>query len=211
MEARNADRRNPLPDGAFAASATGAGVPGCRPITIRRDEIATWDARERPAEEPLQLRAGYSHRRTLTATDRARASPAMEKRAGRPRDSAGCTRQGMHAGWGMPPLASADPGALTRSRPGRGRELAAPPIPPGQPAAGASLLGTLPPGLRRTERRRRPSGSVLRVPGQQLVQVIGERLPVALAQRGRPPGVHSARPQRVHEVAHVEALTDGVR
>ena len=53
--------------------------------------------------------------------------------------------------------------------------------------------------------------TTFRVPGQHPVQMICERLPVAPAQGGGSAGVYPAGPQRIHEVAHVEPLTDGVR
>ena len=48
-------------------------------------------------------------------------------------------------------------------------------------------------------------GAVLR---QEAVEVIGEEVPVALAERRRPAEESAVRAQRLHEVAHGEALLD---
>ena len=59
--------------------------------------------------------------------------------------------------------------------------------------------------------RRGPHPPSFAYPGQHLVKMVRKRLPVALAQRRRSAGMNSAGPQRIHEVAHVEPLADGLR
>ena len=52
--------------------------------------------------------------------------------------------------------------------------------------------------------------STFRVPGQHPVQMVGKRPPLSPAQRWRSAGVYPAGPHRIHEVAHVEPLADGL-